>query len=145
MGLVPGLERNDVGTAGYAHSVGLVAASRNRDAAWRILRAYAGPDETGAFTQPRARLLGEGGRSPFPTLVSDPAVGDLVRRMNIGDPTDFNRLSALGRQRKGIKTTWYPEWEGFMMGQVQEALTKRITVKAAIAASAREANRLRRG
>jgi multiple sugar transport system substrate-binding protein len=145
MGLVPGLERNDVGTAGYAHSVGLVAASRNRDAAWRILRAYAGPDETGAFTQPRARLLGEGGRSPFPTLVSDPAVGDLVRRMNIGDTTDFNRLSALGRQRKGIKTTWYPEWEGFMMGQVQEALTKRITVKAAIAASAREANRLRRG
>lgn len=144
MGLVPGLERNDVGTAGYAHSVGLAATSRNRDAAWRALRAYAGPDETGAFTMPRARLLSEGGRSPFPNLVSDPAVGDLVNRMNIGDTADFNTLSRLGRQRKGIKTTWYPEWEQFMMSQFQEALIKKTSVKAAIAASATEARRLAR-
>ena len=93
---------------------------------------------------PRARLLSEGGRSPFPNLVSDPAVGDLVNRMNIGDTADFNTLSRLGRQRKGIKTTWYPEWEQFMMSQFQEALIKKTSVKAAIAASATEARRLAR-
>lgn len=145
MGLVPGLERNDVATVGYAHSVGLAAATRNKEAAWKTLRAYAGPDETGAFTMPRARLLSEGGRSPFPALVADPEVGDLVKRMNVGDTGDFNALSKLGRQRKGIKTTWYPEWEQFMMSQVQEALIKKTTVKAAIAASAAEARRLAKG
>lgn len=142
MGLVPGLERNDVGTVGYAHSVGVAAATKNKDAAWRAVRAYAGPDETGAFTMPRARLLSEGGRSPYPGLISDPEVGDLVKRMTGGDATDFNMLSKIGRQRKGIKTTWYPEWEQFMMSQVQEALIKKITVKAAITASANEARRL---
>ena len=100
------------------------------------------PDETGAFTMPRARLLSEGGRSPYPGLISDPEVGDLVKRMTGGDATDFNMLSKIGRQRKGIKTTWYPEWEQFMMSQVQEALIKKITVKAAITASAAEARRL---
>jgi multiple sugar transport system substrate-binding protein len=142
MGLIPGLERNDLGTVGYAHSVGLAASARDKEAAWKTLRAYAGPDETGAFAMPRARLLSEGGRSPYPDLVADPAVGDLVKRMNVGDTADFNTLSKLGRQRRGIKTTWYPEWEQFMMSQFQEALIKKTTVKAAIAASAAEARRL---
>ena len=142
MGLVPGLERNDIGTVGYAHSVGLAAATKSKDAAWRTLRAYSGPDETGAFTMPRARLLSEGGRSPYPNLISDPEVSDLFKRMNGGDTSDFNTLSKIGRQRKGIKTTWYPEWEQFMMSQVQEALIKKTTVKAAITASAVEARRL---
>lgn len=145
MALVPGLERNDVGTVGYAHSVGLAAATRNRDAAWRTLRAYAGPDETGAFAMPRARLLSEGGRSPFPNLISDPQVGEFVTRMNLGDTRDFNRLSEIGRQRKGIKTTWYPEWEQAMMGAVQEALLRRTTVRAAITTCADTARRLARG
>lgn len=144
MGLVPGLERNDVGTVGYAHSVGMAAATRNKDAAWRLLRAYAGPDESGAFTMPRARLLSEGGRSPYPQLIADAEVGDLVKRMTVGDSTDFSTLSKIGRQRKGIKSIWYPEWEQYMMSQVQEALIKKTTVKAAITASANEARRLAR-
>jgi ABC-type glycerol-3-phosphate transport system substrate-binding protein len=145
LGLVPGLERNDIGTVGYAHSVGMATSSQNRDAAWRALRAYAGPDETGAFAMPRARLLSEGGRSPFPNLISDPEVGAFVNRMNLGDTDDFNRLSTIGRQRKGIKTTWYPEWEQTMMGTFQEALLKRVTVGAAITSVANEARRLAKG
>jgi multiple sugar transport system substrate-binding protein len=144
LGLVPGLERNDIGTVGYAHSVGMAAAARDKPAAWRALRAYAGPDETGAFAMPRARLLSEGGRSPFPNLIADPEVNEFVTRMNLGDTADFNRLSALGRQRKGIKTTWYPEWEQAMMGTFQEALLKRVAVRAAITSAANEARRLAR-
>ena len=145
MGLVPGLERNDVGTVGYAHSVGLATATKDKDAAWRTLRAYAGPDETGQFTMPRARLLSEGGRSPYPNLIADSRVDDLVKRMNVGDTGPFNTLSKLARQRKGIKTIWYPEWEPFMMAQIQDALTKKISVKSAISASAAEARRLAKG
>jgi multiple sugar transport system substrate-binding protein len=144
LALVPGLERNDIGTVGYAHSVGMAAAARDKPAAWRALRAYAGPDETGAFAMPRARLLSEGGRSPFPNLIADPEVGEFVTRMNLGDTADFNRLSALGRQRKGIKATWYPEWEQAMMGTFQEALLKRVTVRAAITSAANDARRLAR-
>jgi multiple sugar transport system substrate-binding protein len=144
LALVPGLERNDIGTVGYAHSVGMAAAARDKPAAWRALRAYAGPDETGAFAMPRARLLSEGGRSPFPNLIADPEVGEFVTRMNLGDTADFNRLSALGRQRTGIKTTWYPEWEQAMMGTFQEALLKRVTVRAAITSAANDARRLAR-
>jgi multiple sugar transport system substrate-binding protein len=109
------------------------------------LRAYAGPDETGQFTMPRARLLSEGGRSPYPNLVADAQVGDLFKRMTVGDTAPFNMLSKLGRQRKGIKTTWYPEWESFMMSQVQEALTKKTSVRSAITASATDARRLAKG
>ena len=145
MGLIPGLERNDVGTVGYAHSVGLAAATKDKDAAWRTLRAYAGTDEAGQFTMPRARLLSEGGRSPYPNLIADAQVGDLFKRMTVGDTAPFNMLSKLGRQRKGIKTTWYPEWESFMMSQVQEALTKKTSVRSAITASATEARRLAKG
>ena len=54
-------------------------------------------------------------------------------------------LSKLARQRKGIKTIWYPEWEPFMMAQIQDALTKKISVKSAISASAAEARRLAKG
>jgi multiple sugar transport system substrate-binding protein len=142
MGLVPGLERNDAGTVGYAHSVGMAAVTRNKDAAWTVLRGYAGPGENGEYDLPKARALGEGGRSPYPNLTSDPAVGKLVAQMTGGDVAAFNALSGLGKQRKGIKSVWYPEWELYMMGQVQEALLKRTTVKAAIKASAGEALRL---
>jgi multiple sugar transport system substrate-binding protein len=142
MGLIPGLERNDIGTVGYAHCIGLAASTKEKDAAWKVLRAYAGQDETGAYTMSRARLLSVGGRSPFPGLVADPQVSALFKRMNVGDTSEFNMLSKLGRQRKGIKTIWYPEWEQFMMSQVQEALIKKTTVKAAIAASVTEARRL---
>jgi multiple sugar transport system substrate-binding protein len=145
MGLIPGLERNDLATVGYAHSVGLAATAKDKDAAWRTLRAYAGPDETGQFTMPRARLLSEGGRSPYPNLVADSRVGDLFKRMNVGDTAAFNTLSKIGRQRKGIKTTWYPEWEPFLMSQVQEALTRKTSVRSAIVASAAEARRLAKG
>jgi hypothetical protein len=54
-------------------------------------------------------------------------------------------LSKIGRQRKGIKTTWYPEWEPFLMSQVQEALTRKTSVRSAIVASAAEARRLAKG
>ena len=145
MGLIPGLERNDLATVGYAHSVGLAATAKDKDAAWRTLRAYAGPDETGQFTMPRARLLSEGGRSPYPNLVADSRVGDLFKRMNVGDTAAFNTLSKIGRQRKGIKTTWFPEWEPFLMSQVQEALTRKTSVRSAIVASAAEARRLAKG
>jgi multiple sugar transport system substrate-binding protein len=142
MGLVPGLERNDVGTVGYAHSVGLAAVTKHKDAAWTVIRGYVGPGESGDYELPRARALSEGGRCPYPNLTSDPAVGKLVAQMTGGDTAAFNALSGLGRQRKGIKSIWYPEWELFMMAQVQEALLKKITVKAAIKASAAEARRL---
>ena len=62
--------------------------------------------------------------------------------MTGGDLAAFNALSGLGTQRKGIKSVWYPEWELYMMGQVQEALLKKTSVKAAIKASAVEALRL---
>jgi multiple sugar transport system substrate-binding protein len=145
MGLVPGLDSNTVGTVGYAHNIGLAAATKDKDAAWKTLRAYAGPDESGSFTMSRARLLSEGGRSPYPNLITDSKVGDLVNRMNLGDTAAFNMLSKLGRQRKGIKSKWYPEWEPFMMSQVQEALIKKTSVKSALAASAAEARRLAKG
>ena len=48
-------------------------------------------------------------------------------------------------QKQGVKTFWYPEWEDYWMQQVQDALTKKQSVKDALAASADRARRLARG
>ncbi len=142
MALVPGLDAGKTGTVSYAHSVGLAATTKNKDMAWNILQYYAGRDEKGDLRVPRERLLSEGGRSPYPSLYADPAVNELVSRMTGNDPADFRKLSDVSRLRQGTKTAWYPEWELFMMTQVQEALSKQTSVKAAIRKSADEARRL---
>jgi hypothetical protein len=93
MGLVPGLQGNDVGTVAYSHSVGLAATTKNKDAAWTLLRNYAGPDESGAYAMPRARALSEGCRCPYPDLVNDPDVAKLVAQMTGGDSAAFRNGS----------------------------------------------------
>jgi len=142
MSLIPGLEKNNIGTVGYAHSVGIAESTKNKEAAWLALRSYAGADDSGAYTIPRARLLSEGGRSPYPSLIEDEEVKKLVSQMNGGNSSEFNTLSKIGKQRRGIKSVWYAEWEMFMMSQIQEALLKKTTVKSALTASANEARRL---
>lgn len=143
MGLVPALAGESRGSVSYAHSVGLAATSKRPAIAFDALQFYAGKDDKGELSVPRARLLGEGGRSPFPALYADPAVKDLIQRMTVGNASEFLRLSDIARQREGIKTAWYSEWEMFMMTQVQDAMLGSTSVKDAIRKSADEARRLR--
>jgi multiple sugar transport system substrate-binding protein len=144
MALVPGIDGPSKASVSYAHSVGIAATSKQKDSAWNALRFYAGQDGAGQLTVPRERLLSEGGRSPFPALYRDPAVESLVRKMTGGDTAEFLKLSDIAKQRQGIKATWYPEWENFMMTAFQDALQKRTTVKDAVRAAADEARRLRK-
>ena len=142
MALVPGLETNDVGTVGYAHSAGMAAISENKDDAWTLLNAYAGPGDDGTWALTVARALDQGGRCPYPVVYEDPRLKELIAAITLGDSADYFKLSEVVRAKRGIKTTWYPEWEQFMMTQVQDALIKNQSVEAAITASAEEARKL---
>lgn len=140
--LVPGLNGNDVGTVGYAHGVGLAASTRNVDAAWNLLQAYAGPGADGSWAMTKARALDQGGRCPFPALYESSELQALIDEITLGDTTAFNGLSAVSRAKQGIKAPWYPEWEQGFMTHVQDALLKSTSVDAAIQASADLARRL---
>lgn len=145
MALVPGLDRNDAASVGYSHGLGIAATSPDKDAVWPMLRYLASKDDAGRYTMPRERFFAEGGRCPYRPVFDDPQVAELIQTINLGDATDYTRLSAIVRQRQAIKAAWYPEWEYFFMSQVQDCLTRKIGIGEALVASAREARRLRRG
>ncbi|CAH1694327.1 Multiple sugar transport system substrate-binding protein [Hyphomicrobiales bacterium] len=142
MALVPGLGPQCIATVSYAHSVGIAATTKAPDQAWKLLEYYAGTDKKGQFTLPKERLLGEGGRSPYPALYQDPAVKELVAKMTGGNDSDFQKLSSISRLRQATKTAWYAEWELFMMAQFQEAMMGRTGIADAIKKTADEARRL---
>lgn len=142
LALVPGLNGNDTATVGYAHGAGIAAGTRNRDASWALLNAYAGPGADGTWAMTEARTMDQGGRCPFPEVYESPQLQSLIQQITLGDDTDFNRLSQISRAKQGIKSTWYPEWELGFMTQVQDALLKSTSVSAAITASADLARRL---
>jgi len=112
--------------------------------AWRVLDHFAGKGVDGTWRMTRERAMDQGGRCPYPRVYDDPELTALIDRITVGDKADFLRLSEIARTRQGLKAIWYPEWELFMMGQFQDALTRRISVDAAIRASANEARRLAR-
>jgi len=144
MALVPGLQPESKFSVGYAHSVGIARRSREKAVAWRVLDHFAGKGVDGTWRMTRERAMDQGGRCPYPRVYDDPELTALIDRITVGDKADFLRLSEIARTRQGLKAIWYPEWELFMMGQFQDALTRRISVDAAIRASANEARRLAR-
>lgn len=108
-----------------------------------MLKYFAGRDEQGVLTMPRQRFLAQGGRVPYLELANDPQIQELLVRQMVGEPVVQRELNAMVKQRQGIKTSWYPEWESYFMTQVHEALLKNQSVQAAVTASAREARRLK--
>lgn len=145
MALVPGLNANDVGAVGYCHGAGIAAGTRNPDAAWRTLNAYAGPGADGQWTLTQMRALDQGGRCPFPGVYEAPELQALIQSITLGDAADFQTLSQISRPKQGIKAPWYPEWEQAFMTHIQDALLKSTPIDAAITASADFARELAAG
>jgi len=145
MALVPGLNGNDVGTVGYCHGAGIAATTKNKDAAWKALYAYAGPGADDTWTLTEMRALDQGGRCPFPQVYDSAELQALIQTVTVGDSADWVKLSTLSRPKRGIKAAWYPEWEQGFMTHVQDALLKSTTVDAAIASSADLARQLSAG
>lgn len=142
LALVPGLNGNDTGTVGYAHSAGIAASTKNKDASVRLLNAYAGPGKDGSWAMTVARALDQGGRCPFPEVYNNPDLKALLTKITLGDQTAFDKLSTISKAKQGLKQTWYPDWEQGFMTHVQEALLKSTSVTAAIKASADLARQL---
>jgi ABC-type glycerol-3-phosphate transport system substrate-binding protein len=140
--LVPGLNGNDGGTVGYSHGVGIAAGTREPEASWHLLNAYAGPGADGSWALTGARALDQGGRCPFPEVYRSNELQGMITQMTLGDQVDFDRLSEISRPKRGIKATWYSEWEQGFMTHIQDALLKSTTVDAAVTASADLARRL---
>ena len=145
LGLVPGLERNDVATVGAFHQIGISANSPNPDLAWDFIRHISGPEADGSYKTLRVRTIAFGGRAAYFPVLNHPDYTAMVQNICNGETDAYEKISEIVMQKQGVKTFWYPEWEDYWMQQVQDALTKKQSVQDALSASADRARRLARG
>ena len=145
LGLVPGLERNDVATVGAFHQIGISANSKNPELAWDFIRHISGPEADGSYKTLRVRTIAFGGRAAYFPVLNHPDYKAMVENISNGETDVYDKISEIVKQKEGVKTFWYPEWEDYWMTQVQEALNKKQSVRDALVASADRARRLARG
>ena len=92
----------------------------------------------------RGRTIAFGGRAAYFPALKHSDYAEMVSKTNNGETDNYFKISEIVKQKQGVKTFWYPEWEAFWMQQVQDALTKKTSVKDALSASADRARKLAR-
>ncbi|WP_136660905.1 extracellular solute-binding protein [Nitratireductor sp. XY-223] len=142
LGKMPGLERDDVSTVGAFHQIGIAANAQLPEPAWQFIHHISGPEASGSYQTHRERSIAFGGRAAYLPALEHADYVEMVKETNNGETENYNTISEMVRQKEAVKTYWYPEWEAFWMQQVQDALTKKVSVKDALSASAERARRL---
>ena len=144
LGMIPGLETNDIATVGAFHQIGIAANSKNPELAWDFIHHVSGPESDGSYQTHRERSIAFGGRAAYFPALRHSDYADMVSKTNNGETDNYFKISEIVQQKQGVKTFWYPEWEAFWMQQVQDALLKKTSVKDALSASADRARKLAR-
>lgn len=139
----PGLKDAGQGPMGWARLYGMSSQTKSRDAAWRLMYFLGGKDAHGQYSSAQTWYLKYGVGYPFKSLDMDPQIAASQKQLGY-EPAIFQQQMAHARTRENISTTWYTEWDRFTQQQIQAVLMRQTTPLAALTASAKKAQQLKK-
>jgi multiple sugar transport system substrate-binding protein len=139
----PGLKDVGKGPMGWTRLYCMSATTKQRDAAWRLLYFLGGKDSSGHYDTAKDWYLKFGVGYAFKSLDQDP---DIVEAQKDAGYDLEVRAQQYGtaKSRENIGATWYADWDRFTQQQIQNALLRQIKPEAALAASAKKAQELKK-
>lgn len=139
----PGLKDSGVGPMGWTRLYCMSANTKKRDAAWRLLYFIGGKDASGNYDTAKDWYLKFGVGYAYKSLDKDP---DIIKaQKDAGYDLDVrSHQYANAKARENIGAPWYADWDRFTQQQIQNALLRQIKPEAALAASAKKAQELKK-
>lgn len=139
----PGLKDTGKGPMGWTRLYCMSANTKKRDAAWRLLYFIGGKDSAGHYDTAKDWYLKFGVGYAYKSLDKDP---DIIKAQKDAG-YDLNVRSqqyGSAKARENIGAPWYADWDRFTQQQIQNALLRQIKPEAALAASAKKAQELKK-
>jgi len=139
----PGVTDTGHGPMGWTRLYGMSPKTKVRSAAWRLQYFVGGKDKSGHYYTAKVWYLKYGVGYAFKSLDKDPDI--IAAQKGWGyDLALRSQQYGSARARENITATWYAEWDRFTQQRVQEALLRQTTPRAALEASAKKAQELKR-
>ncbi|HTI47697.1 MAG TPA: extracellular solute-binding protein [Casimicrobiaceae bacterium] len=139
----PGLKDVNAGPMGWARLYGISSQAKDRDSAWRLIRWLGGKNKEGQYAAAKTWFLKYGVGYPFKSLDNDPEIQEAQKKAGYELPI-LQQQVGNAHARENIATTWYSEWDRYTQQQIQGVLLKQQKPAAALAASAKKAQELKK-
>jgi multiple sugar transport system substrate-binding protein len=139
----PGLTDVAQGPMGWTRLYAMSSQTKVRDAAWRLMYFLGGKDAKGEYSSAKTWYLKYGVGYPFKSLDKDPEIEAAQKQSGYELPI-LQQQVGNAHARENISTTWYSEWDRFTQQQIQSVLLRQTKPAAALAASAKKAQDLKK-
>ncbi|MEP6701548.1 MAG: extracellular solute-binding protein [Betaproteobacteria bacterium] len=139
----PGLKDVGKGPMGWSRLYGMSSKTQHKDAAWRLMYFMGGKDKAGKYDVAKDWYLKYGVGFPFMSMENDPDI--VAAQKKSGYEFDIlHQQFKTAQVRENVLTSWYAEWDRFTQQQIQNVLLRQIKPAAAMAASAKKAQELKK-
>jgi multiple sugar transport system substrate-binding protein len=125
----------------FSHLYGTSSTTEHPEEAYRLAYFLGAKNEAGEPFCAREWFLRHGLGFAYPSLWDDPAIAEAVKPW--GDLEQLKEQKMVARSRKGVKAPWFPEWDDFTQGKIQEAILGQIEPEAALVESSDKWNELK--
>jgi len=125
--LMPGKTRSTfIWTAVYLMGAKPVDALR----AWNLMQFFGGKAKDGQYHVAKKWALNFGLGTPHKEVINDPEVLSTFKKWK--DTDIASKQHEIATTRDVAKTMWFPEWDWYMMGQVQDYIRGKLNIKKCI-------------
>jgi len=114
----------------FSHLYGVSSKAEDVDAAYKLVYFLGSKNKAGEPFCAREWFLRHGLGFAYPALWDDSAIAEAVKPW--GDLEKLKEQKMVAQARKGVKAAWFPEWDDFTQGKIQEAVLDRVEPESAL-------------